>query len=101
MFFEMDQPRPIFDCIQSFQSNSTIIYNKFMWEMCIKYPVPGFKLTTSRLWVSSPNHLTRAPSRLLNVYSKSMCKGIRHFDLNSRPLKDESPPRPIDQEPMS
>ena len=33
------------------------------WEKSIQYIVPGFRLTTFGIWVSSHNHLTRAPAR--------------------------------------
>ena len=45
-----------------------------MWKMSIQYPVPGFELTTYRLWVSF-NHSTRAPDsfsllRLFNTFKR-------------------------------
>ena len=33
-----------------------------MWKMSIQYTVPGLELTTFGTWVSSHNHLTRAPA---------------------------------------
>ena len=35
-----------------------------MWKMSIQYTVLGFELTTFGTWVSSHNHLTRAPAQL-------------------------------------
>ena len=48
----------------SFQANITFFTTNIWGKMSIQYLVPGFELTTFKLWVSSFNHLTGTPGQL-------------------------------------
>ena len=61
----MGQSRALFQLFSSFQTNIiTILTTNQCEKMSIQYMVLGFKPTTFRTWVSSHNHLTRAPALL-------------------------------------
>ena len=56
--------RPLFRLFLCFQTNITILTANKCEKMSIQYTVLGFEPTTFRKWVSSHNHLTRAPPLL-------------------------------------
>ena len=60
---------------QSFQTNITNFYNKYMWKMSIQYTVPGFEPTTFQTWVVTHNHQTSATKvcTIKQVNEEPMC----------------------------
>ena len=59
----MGQPRHLFCLVLVFWNKHHFnFYKKFMRKMSIQYTMPGFEPTTCWNWVSSHNHLTRAPA---------------------------------------
>ena len=59
----MGQPRHLFCLFLVFWNKHHFnFYKKFMRKMSIQYTMPGFEPTTCWNWVSSHNHLTRAPA---------------------------------------
>ena len=66
----MGLPRPLFHLFLFFSDKQYNSYNKSMWHnvMSIQYRAPGYEPTTFRMWVSSHNHKTRAPTRHLSSF---------------------------------
>ena len=64
-FFYWANPGIFFVCFRSFQKQYNF-YNRSMWKnvMSTQCMAKGFKPTTSRTWVITHNHQTRAPAQL-------------------------------------
>ena len=72
-------PSLFFVYFRSFQTNMiTIFATNICKKMSIQYTVPGFKPTTFGKWVSSHNHLTRAPAQSCCVCDKSKINYAAH-----------------------
>ena len=59
----MGQPRPLFNLFSVFSNKQQINVKNVM---SIQYTAAGFEPTTFRTWVSSHNHLIRAPAQQIN-----------------------------------
>ena len=81
-FKKWSNPGLFFIYFRSFSNKHQYnFYNKSMWKNVnsIQYTVPGFEPTTSRSWVISHNHYTRAPAQNDTSIGLNICCSVYHL----------------------